>query len=169
MTRSRYQGAFAALLLVCPLTAGCAATPGTVSAGPVRTAPTASRLPPGTATDPSAPASAGGGGHGRRGGSVSGSPAAAASLPADWPPDLPVPAGTITGFTGSAGRWTLLILAGGSAAEVRRSALALYAAAGFTAVSDSVLNKGSRQITLVVENLDHSATRTSLVVAVTTG
>jgi hypothetical protein len=73
------------------------------------------------------------------------------------------------GSTGSAGRWTVLILAAGSATDVRRSTVALYASAGFTAVSDSVLNKGNRQITLVVENRDHSATQTNLVIGVTTG
>jgi hypothetical protein len=62
----------------------------------------------------------------------------------------------------------VLILAKGSAAQVRRSALALYSAAGFRPVSDSVLNKGNRQITLVVENRDHSASQTNLMVAVTT-
>jgi hypothetical protein len=73
------------------------------------------------------------------------------------------------GSTGSAGRWTVLIVAAGSAAEVRRSTLAFYSAAGFTPVSDSVLNKGNRHITLVVENRDHSATQTNLVIGVTTG
>ena len=127
-----------------------------------------------TSRGPSAAARAPGG-HGGRGGSFRGSPAAArrsptaaGSLPAGWPADLPIPAGNITGFTGSAGRWTVLILAGGSAAEVRQSAVALYAAAGFTPVTDSVLDKGNRQITLVVENLDHSATQTNLMIGVTT-
>jgi hypothetical protein len=95
-------------------------------------------------------------------------PAAAGGLPADWPPDLPVPPGTISGSTGSAGRWTVLVIAAGSAAEVRQSALALYAAAGFTPVSDSVLVKGNRQITLVAENRDHSATQTNLMIGVAT-
>jgi len=51
---------------------------------------------------------------------------------------------------------------------VRQSAFALYVSAGFSAVTDSILNKGNRQITLVVENLDHSATQTNLVIGVTT-
>ena len=80
-----------------------------------------------------------------------------------------MPQGSIVGSTGSAGRWTVLILAAGSAAEVRRSTVALYSAAGFTAISDSILNKGNRHITLVVENRDHSATQTNLVIYVTTG
>jgi hypothetical protein len=102
-----------------------------------------------------------------RGGSRTGS-VAAGGLPADWPADLPLPRGRIIGSTASAGRWTVLILAVGPAADVRRSTAALYSSAGFTAVSDSVLNKGNRQITLVVENRDHSATETNLVIGVTT-
>jgi hypothetical protein len=62
----------------------------------------------------------------------------------------------------------VLIVAAGSAAQVRRSTLNFYDGAGFTPVSDSVLNKGNRQITLAVENRDHSATATNLVIAVTT-
>jgi hypothetical protein len=79
-----------------------------------------------------------------------------------------VPQGDIMGSTGAAGRWTVLIVAAGSAEQVRRSTVAFYSAAGFTAVSDSVLDKGTRQITLVVENRDHSATQTNLVIGVTT-
>ena len=167
MQRSRYPGAALAVVLVATaLTAGCAATPQTfpVTSGP---GATVAASPARTSPGPSAAAPASGR-HGGRGGASGGSPAATGALPADWPADLPVPAGTITGSTGSAGRWTVLVLAGGSAAEVRQSAVALYTAAGFTPVSDSVLNKGHRQITLVVENLDHSATQTSLVIAVTT-
>ena len=40
----------------------------------------------------------------------------------------------------------------GSAADVLKSTVGLFRAAGFTAVSDSVLNKGNVQLTLVVEN-----------------
>lgn len=47
--------------------------------------------------------------------------------------------------------------------------MAFYTSAGFTAVSDSVLNKGQRQVTLVVENRDHSGTVTNLMIGVTTG
>lgn len=50
------------------------------------------------------------------------------------------------------------------AMQARQSAVAFYLAAGFTAVTDSVLNRGNRQITLVAENRDHSATETTLVI-----
>jgi hypothetical protein len=117
-------------------------------------------------------ASAASGRHGGRERSVStaanGSTVGAVELPADWPADLPVPAGNLRGSTGSAGRWSVLILAAGSATEVLRSAVAFYSSAGFTPVSDSALNRGNRQITLVTENRDHSATQTNLVIGVTT-
>jgi len=46
--------------------------------------------------------------------------------------------------------------------------MALYSSVGFTPVSDSVLNKGNRQITIVTETRDHNATQTNLLVGVTT-
>ena len=61
------------------------------------------------------------------------------------------------------------IVVAGSAPQVHQSTVAFYAAVGFAAVTDSVLNRGNRQITLVVENRDHSATQTNLVIGVTTG
>jgi 16S rRNA A1518/A1519 N6-dimethyltransferase RsmA/KsgA/DIM1 with predicted DNA glycosylase/AP lyase activity len=60
------------------------------------------------------------------------------------------------------------IVAAGSAAQVHQSTVAFYIGVGFAALTDSVLNRGNRQITLVVENRDHSATQTNLVIGVTT-
>ena len=100
---------------------------------------------------------------------MTGSQVAGGGLPPDWPSDLPIPAGDLVGSTGLAGRWSVLIVAPGSAASVLQSTVAFYAGEGFAAVSDSVLNKGNVQITLVVENRDHSATQTNLVIAVTSG
>jgi hypothetical protein len=169
--------AVAALLVAAALTAGCSPSPQTVSGvaagtpaagtpGSAGVAPTTSF--PATQARPAPSAAAGSGERGRRGGGAAGSAAAAGALPVDWPADLPVPQGQIMGSTGTAGRWSVLILAPGSAAQVRQSTVAFYSAAGFTAVSDSVLNKGNRQITLVTENRDHSATQTNLVIGVTT-
>lgn len=184
------RAVFAAFLAVATLTAGCSAAPPAVPSGvtlsqvpttvsprvPTLSSPrvptlSSPRVPTLSSTPPSRAVrqplkAASDGRHGGRGGSSTGSPAAGV-LPADWPPDLPVPQGSIMGSTGSAGRWTVLILAAGSAADVRRSAAALYSSAGFTSVSDSVLNKGNRHITLGVENRDHSATQTNLVIGVT--
>jgi hypothetical protein len=168
MDRTRHPRAgLAAFVAAATLAAGCGAphqsAPPNASSTPIPTvASSRSQTVPPPPTPPND-------GHGGRGGMGNGSSAAAGGLPADWPPELPVPQGNIVGSTGSAGRWTVLILAAGPAAEVRRSTVAFYSAAGFTAVSDSVLNKGNRQITLVVENRDHSATQTNLVIGVTTG
>ncbi|MDT4977175.1 MAG: hypothetical protein QOG98_2933 [Pseudonocardiales bacterium] len=165
MDRLRHsRTAFAAALTAAVLATGCGAgmeqaVQVSASATPVLTsAPTTQPIP-------AAPAK---GSHGGRVGSGHGSSGAAAGLPADWPQDVPVPQGDISGSTGSAGRWTVLILATGSAAAVLRSTAAFYRAAGFTAVTDSILNKGNRQLTLVAENRDHSANETNLVIAVTT-
>ena len=166
MDRIRYpRAALAALLAAASLTAGCGAPHQTVTAAASPSVPTISTAGA-QALPPSAPVRDGG--HGGRGGSANGTPAAANALPADWPLDVPVPAGDIMGSTGSAGRWTVLIVAAGSAAEVRQSTMAFYTSAEFTAVSDSVLNKGQRQVTLVVENRDHSGTVTNLMIGVTT-
>jgi hypothetical protein len=171
--------ALVAFLVAAALTAGCGPASQTVSgaatstpgAGTAAAGTSGSAGPAPTSTIPGSqvqPApSAAGGGHGGRGGGAAGSPAAV-GLPADWPPDLPVPQGQIMGSTGTAGRWTVLILVPGSATQVRQSTAAFYSAAGFTAVTDSVLNRGNRQITLVTENRDHSATQTNLMIGVTT-
>jgi hypothetical protein len=158
--------ALAALLAAVTITAGCGSPVDTAApyASPIP-APSAATVTGSQSTPTPAvlPNS-----HGGRGGSGSGSSVPPVGLPADWPADLPVPSGEIMGSTGSAGRWSVLILASGSAAEVRSSTVAFYAATGFTAVTDSVLNKGNRQITVVVENRDHSNTQTNLMVGVTT-
>ena len=168
MDRTRHPlAALAAVLAVATFAAGCGAphqsAPPNASSTPIPTVASSRSqtvLPPPKSSND---------GRGGRGGRGNGSSAATSGLPADWPPELPVPQGSIMGSTGSAGRWSVLILAAGSAAEVRRSTAALSSSAGFTAVSDSILNKGNRQITLVVENRDHSATQTNLVVEVTPG
>jgi len=109
-------------------------------------------------------------GRGRGDGSGRGGTAAAQSgLPADWPADVPVPSGVIQGSSGSVGRWSVLLLVAGPAPQVHAQAMSFYQAAGFSAASDSVLHRGRRTITVVVENADHSATETNLVVALTSG
>jgi hypothetical protein len=95
------------------------------------------------------------------------SSARAGTLPADWPARVPVPPGALQGSTGSAGQWSVLILANGSAADVLRSAHDFYAAAGFASQSDAILQDASYRIILVAENRDHSASETNLTVAVT--
>lgn len=90
-----------------------------------------------------------------------------ARLPADFPADIRLPAGTLQGATGGAGRWSVLILAAGSAAEVQRSTESFYVAAGFSHAGNAVVSRGSERITIVAENRDHSATETNLTLGVT--
>jgi hypothetical protein len=89
------------------------------------------------------------------------------ALPADFPADIQLPPGTLEGATGGAGRWSVLILASGSAAEVQRSAESFYVAAGFSHAGNAVVSRGSERITIVAENRDHSPTETNLTLAVT--
>jgi hypothetical protein len=165
MARTRFpRAALAAFLIAASLTAGCGAPRQAVkTATSSLSAPTISSQ----ATPSLPPTATVSGRHGGRAGSTNGSSAALGALPADWPPDLPIPAGDIIGSTGSAGRWSVQIVAAGSAAQVHQSTVAFYIGVGFAAVTDSVLNRGNRQITLVVENRDHSATQTNLVIGVT--
>ena len=106
----------------------------------------------------SAAASARGGGGGQ---------AAAPQLPADFPADIALPPGTLQGATGGAGRWSVLLLARGSAADVLRSTQNFYIAAGFSKEAYAIVHRGSERITIVAENRDHSATETNLTLGVT--
>jgi hypothetical protein len=90
-----------------------------------------------------------------------------ARLPADFPADIALPPGSLQGATGGAGRWSVLILASGSAADVLRSTESFYVAAGFRHDGYAVLRRGSERITIVAENRDHSATETNLTLGVT--
>jgi hypothetical protein len=89
-------------------------------------------------------------------------------LPADFPSDIPLPPGTLQGSTGGAGRWSVLLVARGSAAEVLSSTESFYVAAGFSRDGYAILHRGSERITIVAENRDHSATQTNLTLGVTT-
>jgi hypothetical protein len=158
--------AAAMLLITAAAATGCAAAappvpaaPSTVITGATGTASTSA---PADAAQPSRSTTAAIAVDGQRGRPAAG--ATSPSLPADWPPDLPAPNGTLTGATGSNGQWTAQYLMLGSAADVRQSTVDLYRAAGFTAVSDSVLTKGNCQLTLAVENRDHSASETTLLI-----
>ena len=123
----------AAWLAVGWLCVGCAAAP-TFTIGTPRPSAMAGQGAPST---PGASIGGNGGdahqrGHGHDAGPA-GVRAAGPALPADFPPDVPVPAGTLVGRTGSAGRWGVLLLVGGPPDQVLASALAFYVAAGFTA------------------------------------
>src|SRR4051794_25572358 len=98
-----------------------------------------------------------------------GAPApAAAGLPPDWPADVPVPAGQIQGSTGANGSWTVELLVNAGAAQAHKAAVDFYVAHGFKAQTDSIVSNGRRRITIVVENRDHSAGQTFVLIGVTT-
>jgi hypothetical protein len=125
---------------------GCASSPP---------APSAATSVAATVTlTPAAPAGGGdAGGHGGHG--RGGTTTAAPAVPADFPADVPLPAGNVLGSTGSAGRWSVLLAGSGPADQVQRSTVAFYVAAGFTADTDSTLHRGGDQITLLAANRDH--------------
>jgi hypothetical protein len=92
--------------------------------------------------------------------------AAAATLPPDFPADVPLPAGQLQSSTGGGGQWSVLLLVDGSAAEVHASTVAFYRAHGFVADTDSILHNASHKVTIVVENRDHSAAHTFVAIGV---
>ena len=107
---------------------------------------------------------------GRRSGGGAGADASV-GVPPGFPTALPVPAGTVQSAAGSVDRWSMLILAAGSAPDVKRAAVDLYTAHGFTTPSpDSIpvtLTSAAYTVTLLVENRDHSASATVLSLNVT--
>jgi len=88
------------------------------------------------------------------------------ALPADFPTSVPLPPGSRQDAKGSAGTWTVLILARGSAATVQKSTLAFYTSRGYKGETDSIVHNGSYRITFVAENRDHSNTETNLALGV---
>ena len=99
---------------------------------------------------------------------ISGRPPAPATVPPDFPADVPLPPGAIQSSTGAGSQWGVLLLVPGSAADALSSTEAFYRAHGFAPHSAGVLQKGNRRITIVVENRDHSPTETFLVIGVQT-
>jgi hypothetical protein len=103
----------------------------------------------------------GGGATGGGGGQVT-----AASLQADWPAAVPVPAGTIQGTSGVAPSETVALIAEASYPDVAGSVRALYTSRGFTQAADGTLvfSTPSYRVTVVGSARDHSPTRTDVVV-----
>jgi CHRD domain-containing protein len=91
---------------------------------------------------------------------------AAASLPPDFPADVPLPAGSLQGATGGGGQWSVLLLVSGSAAQAHAATVAFYRAHGFVADTDSILHNAGHQVTVVVENRDHSPNETFIAIGV---
>jgi len=89
-----------------------------------------------------------------------------AVLPPDFPPDVPLPPGRLQAATGGAGHWSVLLLVDGSAAAAHSATVAFYRAHGFTADTDSILHDATHQVTIVVENRDHSPNATFVAIGV---
>jgi CHRD domain len=92
--------------------------------------------------------------------------ALAATLPPDFPSDVPLPPGQLQSATGGGGQWSVLLLVNGSAADAHAATVAFYRAHGFVADTDSILHDATHQVTIVVENRDHSAARTFVAIGV---
>ena len=153
--RSRRTLVAFALLVVVTAAPGCGGDSAGVAGTTTRT----------SQTQPSAPAPDGN--HRGGGGSGPGGTEAGATLPADWPADVPAPPGVIQGSThANATSWTVLTLAPGSAQAVMRQTVDSYRSAGFAAETDAILHNASHRVTINVENRDHSATETFVIVAV---
>jgi hypothetical protein len=90
----------------------------------------------------------------------------AATLPPDFPADVPLPPGQLQSATGGNGQWSVLLLVNGSAADTHASVVAFYRAHGFVADTDSILHNARHQVTIVVENRDHSAAHTFVAIGV---
>jgi hypothetical protein len=97
---------------------------------------------------------------------LTGGVAAAATLPPDFPADVPLPPGQLQSATGGNGQWSVLLLVNGSAADAHASTVAFYRAHGFVAETDSILHDATHRVTIAVEARDHSARRTFVAVGV---
>jgi hypothetical protein len=97
---------------------------------------------------------------------LTGGVAAAATLPPDFPADVPLPPGQVQSASGGNGQWSVLLLVNGSAADAHASTVAFYRARGFVAETDSILHNATHRVTIVVENRDHSAAHTFVAIGV---
>jgi hypothetical protein len=90
----------------------------------------------------------------------------AATLPPDFPADVPLAPGQLQTASGGAGHWSVLLLVDGPADQAHASTVAFYRAHGFVADTDSVLHDATHQVTVAVEARDHSTRRTFVAIAV---
>jgi hypothetical protein len=94
------------------------------------------------------------------------SAAFAATLPPDFPADVPLAPGQVQSATGGAGHWSVLLLVDGSADQAHAATVAFYRAHGFVADTDSILHDAAHQLTVAVEARDHSPRRTFVAIAI---
>jgi hypothetical protein len=96
-----------------------------------------------------------------------GSPAPA--LPADFPSNVALPSGQLTGSTGASPNWSVGLLLDGGYPEVMASVHDFYLARGYSELGPTWmyrLTNGIYTITFVGRNHDHSATRTDVTIQV---
>src|SRR3954453_7721546 len=84
----------------------------------------------------------------------------AATLPPDFPADVPLAPGQLQSASGGAGHWSAVVLVDGAADQAHASTVAFYRTHGFVADTDSVLHDATHQVTVVVKARDHSVRRT---------
>jgi hypothetical protein len=101
--------------------------------------------------------------------SAGGSGKVAPALPADFPSDVVLPPGQLTGSTGSAPNWSVGLLIDGGYPAVMASVHDFYVAHGYSEVGPTwmySLTDGVHTITFVGRNHDHSASRTDVTIQV---
>ena len=82
------------------------------------------------------------------------------------PVGVPLPSGVISAVDRGPGRWSALVLVGGSAQRALASAVAFYVSHAFHRDSAYALHGRGYRISMIAENRDHSATETNLTVVV---
>ncbi len=94
------------------------------------------------------------------------------NLPADFPSNFPLPAGTVRASTGTAPKWAVALIVDSGVPESLQAARNLYLPLGYTETSGPGANPVNFQnpaytIQVVAANRDHSATSTDVNVYVT--
>lgn len=97
-------------------------------------------------------------------GSGGGGKTAPVVLPADWPANVPVPAGTLLASLGKSPHWVLQLDVAGNYPDVMAAVTALYVQNGYTDLTSQghgfVFNNGVYNVTAGGAARDHSTART---------
>lgn len=90
-------------------------------------------------------------------------------LPADFPADVVLPSGELTGSSGVSPSWSIGLLMNGGYPEVMAGVHDFYLAHGYSELGPTWmyrLSNGIYTVTFVGRNHDHSATRTDVTIQV---
>jgi hypothetical protein len=101
--------------------------------------------------------------HGGPGGEAPAGATTTRRLPANWPKDVPVPPGSVQGTNVTTAHAVVQLLVNGSATQAMHAATRYYRLHGFSGAG-AVLHRGTRRVTIVVENRDHSNAHTFVVI-----